>query len=100
MARLLSPLLPLAAACCLAACAQQQAGAAPDAEAGTCQAKPAQFAVGYNYTEAVLDEVRRRSGARLARVLRPGQMTTMEFSAERVNLEVDAGNRVTRVRCG
>lgn len=78
------------------ACAQQQATPAP----GTCQAQPAQFAIGYTFTDAVVEEVRRRSGARLARVLRPGMVTTMEFNAERVNIEVDAANRVVKVRCG
>ncbi|HEY8358636.1 MAG TPA: I78 family peptidase inhibitor [Ramlibacter sp.] len=33
-------------------------------------------------------------------MLRPGMATTMEFNAERVNLEVDAANRVVKVRCG
>lgn len=78
------------------ACAQQQPTPVP----GTCQAQPAQFAIGYTFTDAVVEEVKSRSGARIARVLRPGMATTMEFNAERVNLEVDAANRVAKVRCG
>lgn len=96
-----SALLPFAAALLLSACAQQQASqAATSGAAGACDSQPAQFAVGYIYTDALQDEVRSRSGSNLARVLRPGQVTTMEFSAQRVNIQVDAGNRVVAVRCG
>lgn len=100
MARFHPALLSLAAAFVLSACAQQQPGPAPAPGPGNCHAQSAQFAVGYIYTDALEDEVRRRSGARLSRVLRPGQVTTMEFNAERVNIQVDAGNRVVAVRCG
>ena len=34
------------------------------------------------------------------RVLRPGDITTMEFLAERLNVAVDEQNRITRVYCG
>jgi hypothetical protein len=85
----------------LAACAQGQSVAgAGAAAAAACDPQAAQFAVGYTYTEALAAEARNRSGASVVRVLRPGQATTMEYSEDRINLEVDAGNRVTRVRCG
>jgi hypothetical protein len=91
------PLLSiLLSAAFTAACAQQQAAAVP----GVCEAQPAQFAIGYTFTDALVQEVQRRSGAKVARVIRPGTVTTMEHSEERVNLEVDASNRVRRVRCG
>ena len=78
------------------ACAQQQPASAP----GTCQAQPAQFAIGYTFTDAVVEEVQRRSGAKVARVLRPDMAITLEFNPERVNIEVGADNRVASVRCG
>ena len=56
--------------------------------------------MGQAYGEALADEVRRRSGASDLRVMRPGMAGTMEFNPQRVNLDLDAGNRVTRVRCG
>ena len=34
------------------------------------------------------------------RVLRPGDATTMEFLAERLNVAVDEQNRITGVYCG
>ncbi len=32
--------------------------------------------------------------------LRPGQIITKEFNAQRLNLEVDANGRIVAVRCG
>ena len=77
------------------------AGSAPAAPpAGVCNAQGAQFAVGKTAAASVVEEARQRSGAYMARVLRPGQMVTMEFNAQRLNLDVNASGVVTRVRCG
>ncbi|MFN9728248.1 I78 family peptidase inhibitor [Acidovorax sp.] len=65
-----------------------------------CNAQPAQFAVGQNGTASVIELARERSGAQLARLLRPGQIITKEFNAQRLNLEVDATGRIIAVRCG
>ncbi|SFE10864.1 I78 family peptidase inhibitor [Paracidovorax konjaci] len=67
---------------------------------GTCDAAPAQALIGQNSTAKVVEDARVRSGAHLARVLRPGQMVTKEFDAQRLNLEVDGNGRITAVRCG
>ena len=96
-------LTTLAAALLLAACAAQQEPTPPPAQPagpGACNAAPAQFAVGYAYGEAIAEEVRRRSGARSVRTIRPGQIVTMEYVVDRATLDLDAAGRVTRVRCG
>jgi hypothetical protein len=36
----------------------------------------------------------------MARILRPGQMITKEFNAQRLILEVDGSGRIVAVRCG
>ena len=41
-----------------------------------------------------------RAGAGVVRVLKPGEAATMELNGGRLNLDVDARNRVTEVRCG
>lgn len=85
----------------LAACAQTAAPPPTASPApGACQAGPASFAVGQVATPTVVAEAQRRAGAQRARVLRPGQAVTLEFDAGRLNLDVDAAGRVTRVRCG
>ena len=53
-----------------------------------------------NSTASVVELARVRSGAQMARVLRPGQIITKEFNAQRLNLEVDANGRIVAVRCG
>jgi PBP1b-binding outer membrane lipoprotein LpoB len=65
-----------------------------------CNAAPAQFAVGRNADAALENEARTRAGAKTVRVLKPNQIVTMEFNAERLNLSVDDAGRVTRVNCG
>ena len=81
-------------------------GAGPKGDARTprpeqrCQQAGAQWAVGKSNTESNVNEARKRSGAYMARVLRPGQPTTREFNAERLNLEVDATGRIVAARCG
>lgn len=95
-------LLSLAlAAALLAGCAQPPAspGSSPPA-AVACQPGPAQFAVGQVATQELLAQAQRRAGAARARVLRPDQVVTMEFDAQRLNLDVDQANRVLRARCG
>lgn len=73
---------------------------APVALATPCNAQPAQFAVGQSSTASVMESARSRSGAQMARILRPGQIITKEFNAQRLNLEVDATGRIIAVRCG
>lgn len=98
------PLLLLGAALLATACAEQptlpSAAPPPPAMSAACDATKAQFAVGQAQTAPLVEEVRQKSGAHMARVLRPGQVVTMEFSGDRVNIQVDAANKVTAVRCG
>lgn len=72
----------------------------PPVMAGECDASKAQYAVGRPFSDALLEEARTRTGAKTARLLRPGQAITMEYSFQRLNLELDANGQVTRVRCG
>ena len=65
-----------------------------------CNAQPAQFAVGQNSTASIMESARVRAGAQMARILRPGQMVTKEFNAQRLNLQVDANGRILAVNCG
>ena len=65
-----------------------------------CDAKPAQGVLGQQPTVKVIEQARVRSGARMARVLRPGQMVTKEFDQQRLNLELDASGKIIAARCG
>jgi hypothetical protein len=76
------------------------AASAPQPAAASCNAQPAQSAVGQNSTSSVVESARSRSGAKMARILRPGQIITKEFDAQRLNLEVDASGKIVAARCG
>lgn len=108
--------LSLGIACALAACSSPRPSRAPGPAAravqtqapqqplppqvAACMSAPAEFAVGKTADASLVENARQKSGARLARVLHPGQVVTMEFSSERLNLAVDAKNKVLRVTCG
>ncbi|MDB5912583.1 MAG: proteinase inhibitor [Ramlibacter sp.] len=68
--------------------------------AGRCNADAGQFALGQTYTERIAEAVRSASGARIARALRPGQVVTREYAGDRINLTLDAADRVVGVGCG
>ena len=104
MARLRSTGIALAAAA-LCACAQQPpqvppAPPPPMLVAVDCDSGAAQYAVGRAATAELSAEARARAGAQRLRVLRPGQVVTMEFDAGRLTLDVDAEGRVVKARCG
>lgn len=98
LAALAATLALLMSACGTSPATSQAANPAP--MSGRCNAAPAQFAVGRNADAALENEARARAGAKTVRVLRPDQVVTMEFNAERLNLTVDNAGRVTRVNCG
>jgi flagellar basal body L-ring protein FlgH len=67
---------------------------------GRCDSDLAKFAVGEPANAALLQQAQQRSGAQTARVLRPGDIMTLEYRSERLNLNVDAKGTVSRVNCG
>lgn len=61
-------------------------------------AKPA--ALGQPATTEVVEQARRDAHATTVRVLKPGQMVTMEFIVGRLNIDVDDANVIINMRCG
>ncbi|MFY3135509.1 I78 family peptidase inhibitor [Achromobacter xylosoxidans] len=66
----------------------------------TCDASALQSQIGQKATQSVLEDLRTRSGAATARILRPGQLVTMEYNDTRLNLIVDDKDVMTAIRCG
>ncbi|WP_454904364.1 I78 family peptidase inhibitor [Variovorax gossypii] len=93
----------LLAGCAAPAPAPAPAPAAPvppPAPVYQCNADGARFAVGQPLTPQLEAAARVRAGAGVVRVLKPGEAATTELNGGRLNLDVDARNRVTEVRCG
>ncbi len=70
------------------------------AASGACHADPVQWAIGQEATSETMGRVWRESHAGLIRPISPGQAVTMDYRADRVNVELDAGNRIVRIHCG
>lgn len=78
-----------------------EAGKATEAPpVGNCDASQVQSLVGQPYTEALDKQAQEDAAAKQLRVLHPNDVTTMEFLGDRLNIEVDAKDVVSGVRCG
>jgi len=86
------------AALALAGCAT--APPAPASPAGQCHADGLGNLVGRPADAALGAEAMRLSGAARLRWIRPGDMVTMDYSAQRLNVHLDARGRVERFACG
>ncbi len=69
-------------------------------KAQVCNADAARGMIGQTATDEVVEQARKSAGAALARVLKPGQVVTLEYREDRLNVEVDARNVIKDVRCG
>lgn len=66
-----------------------------------CDADAARsHALGKSATAETVERARIDAGAQMARVLKPGQMVTMEYREGRLNIDVDAANVIVNLRCG
>lgn len=74
--------------------------ATPENTAGTCNATAVQKLVGKQASPALLDQARIESGAATARLLRPGDIVTQEYDAQRLSLTADESLEIQRVTCG
>ena len=90
---LIAPVL-LAATCACAASLE------PGFVGPSCDATRARSLVGRPASSEVAAQARQLSGARVVRWLQPGQIITMEYSAQRLNLVLDGQNRIEAIRCG
>ena len=88
------------AALALAGCATAPPAPPSAPMAGQCHADGLGDLVGRPADAGLGAEAMRRSGAARLRWIRPGDMVTMDFSAQRLNVHLDAQGRVERFACG
>jgi hypothetical protein len=98
--RIAIALLALAAGACSHVETAPPASTTPPSSEGACNAAPAQGLVGRQSSPAVAQEAQRLAGAGTVRWLRPGQIVTMEYRADRLNIHLDAQDKVERIACG
>jgi hypothetical protein len=65
-----------------------------------CNAEGARWAVGRAATADVVERIRVDTGSQVARVLHPGEVVTMEYRGDRVNLKVNERDAIVGITCG
>ncbi|MGN6578727.1 MAG: I78 family peptidase inhibitor [Bordetella sp.] len=65
-----------------------------------CDADPVQNMLGQVYRDSTGETARQRSGSRIIRLLRPGQVMTMEYDPSRINIILDDKGAIQALRCG
>jgi hypothetical protein len=120
----LTPLLaPLALAALLGGCAAPEAGGSaagasntpgtshtpdagtaytpmPSGPTADCNTDSVQNLLGQAYSDSVGETARQRSGSRAIRLLKPGQVMTMEYDPSRINIILDDKGAIQALRCG
>lgn len=95
MIRLALPVIALAVAGCTYG--ERPEAGVPGVE---CSANGLEKLIGQKRGERVAARAKRLSGANAVRWLEPGAVVTMEFRADRLNLNLDKNGRITSARCG
>jgi len=90
----------LAMAGALPACAPMPPAEPSPPYTAQCDAELARWAIGQAASSDVVERIRIDTRSQVARVIRPGQAVTMDFSAARVNVHVNERNAITGVTCG
>jgi hypothetical protein len=72
----------------------------PGVPTGECSASGLGNLIGRIATPSLVNRAKRRAGASAVRILRPGQVATMEYRNGRLNVNVDEKNRVKSFNCG
>jgi hypothetical protein len=67
---------------------------------GQCDASKATWAIGQAPTADVVERIRVETGSRVARVIKPGQAVTMDYSADRVNVNINERGAIAGLTCG
>lgn len=84
----------------LAGCAPTAKRAPAPAASTGCDAAKLRAMIGKPYDAAQSDAMRSKAGARLLRVIRPGNMVTMDFREDRLNVKLDAADLILALNCG
>ena len=93
--RLLAAAASLLTLACATVAAEQ-----PGDGAASCAADRLQPLIGQPASEELGAQALRRSGARALRWIRPGDMVTMDYRPDRLNVHLDSRGRVERFVCG
>jgi hypothetical protein len=66
---------------------------------GECRADAAREMVGKPFDAALQKDAMAKTGAKLVRVIRPGDVVTKDYRPNRLNIDLDAQDVVVSLRC-
>lgn len=69
-------------------------------QTAACDLNAIQYAIGEQFDEANVPQLQSDSSARQVRVLRPGDMATMDHRPDRLNIHLDDQDVINDLRCG
>jgi hypothetical protein len=95
-----APTLLIALAACTPADQPPQTPATDPASGAQCDATKVQALIGQMGDPATIERAKAGSGAETVRRYATGSALTMDFRADRLNVEVDAGGRIVKLSCG
>jgi hypothetical protein len=72
----------------------------PASSGMVCDATPVLSLVGKTLTPGLVEQARTQSHSGMTRVLRPGEVMTMEYNPARLNLIVGKDDRLITIHCG
>ena len=84
----------------LAGCTIAESRPADGIPAGGCGNEPLEQFIGQPATEELGGRMMQASGARILRWVPKGGVVTMDFSPDRLTIQLDGSNRVETARCG
>lgn len=100
-AALIAASLAVSAACAPVPPAEKDGAPRPVGEGeAMCDSSKADALVGRAATSELGAEALKLTGARGLRWIQPGMAVTMDYRPDRLNIELDAQNRVVTLRCG
>ncbi|MVW72057.1 I78 family peptidase inhibitor [Bordetella sp. 15P40C-2] len=67
---------------------------------GECDSQAVQQLVGKPYSQSLDRELQSKAGASQLRVLKPGQVMTLEYNPVRLNVIVEKDGSISALRCG
>lgn len=92
--------ITLTLCCTLLAGCQSEPAHSPQDSVDRCNTSAVEKLVGEQANPELLDRARRESGATVARIIRPGDVVTLEYNAHRLTLTTDEALIVQQVGCG
>lgn len=94
------PAIAFAALLGLAACASPMPPPPDLPPSGQCVAAAGAWAIGRAPDAGVVEQVRIDTRSSAVRVVRPGDVVTMDYRVDRVNIKVNERNAIVGVSCG